>query len=133
MKKHESNHCQVLAEKVKEVVAEILSLPDRPRENYSVYISNRLNLNYTYVANVFSEMAGITIEHYIIDAKIKKAIGLLESGSYTISQVAQMLGYSSIGHFSNQFKKVTGKRPSEFLPGSSGIQNIGVDKLRSAS
>jgi YesN/AraC family two-component response regulator len=130
MKKYESDHCQVLAAKVKEVVSEILSLAERPRENYSVYISNRLNLNYTYVANVFSETEGITIEHYIIEERIKMAITLLESGFYSISEIAQMLMYSSIGHFSNQFKKVTGKRPSTFLADEPGIS---VDKLRAVS
>ena len=85
-----------------------------PTENYSKYISNQLFLNYTYIANVFSETEEITIEHFIIKHKIEKVKTLLQNSDHSVSQIADLLHYSSVGHLSNQFKKVTGQSPSEF-------------------
>ena len=104
----------ILSEQLKLLVFDMFR-PNQPiMENYSVYISNRMQLNYTYLANIFSELNGITIEHYIINQKLEVAKQLLLSGDYNIGEIADALNYSSIGHFSNQFKKVTGINPSEF-------------------
>jgi len=103
-----------LAEKIKHVVIDMLTSPESPRENYSNYISNRIGLNYVYLANIFSEFNNITIEHFIINQKIEKAKDLLLNTDYNIGQIADTLNYSSIGHFSNQFKKVLGINPTEF-------------------
>lgn len=105
---------EVLSEQVKYVVLDMLKSAEPPVENYSTYISSRLNLNYTYLANVFSESQGITIEHFIINQKIEKAKMLLLYEDHSIGQIAEILHYSSIGHLSNQFKKVTGMNPSDF-------------------
>lgn len=105
---------QILAEQVKHVVLEMLEKNQLPEENYSQFISKRLFLNYTYLANIFSETQGITIEHYIINQKIEKVKEYLLCSDYSISNIADLLGYSSIGHLSNQFKKVTGVNPTEF-------------------
>jgi YesN/AraC family two-component response regulator len=105
---------QVLSEQVKYIVMDMLKSTEPPTENYSNYISARLNLNYTYLANVFSEAQGITIEHFIINQKIEKAKMMLLYEEYSIGQIAALLHYSSIGHLSNQFKKVTGMNPSDF-------------------
>lgn len=104
----------ILAEKVKYLVYEMLNAPEPPEENYSNYISSRMFLNYTYLANMFSETQEITIEHFIINKKIEKAKELLLYSDHNISQIADALHYSSIGHLSNQFKKVTGYSPSEY-------------------
>jgi len=105
---------KILSEQVKHVVKEMLDSDQPPAENYSSHISAKLNLNYTYVANVFSEAQGITIEHFIINEKIEKAKQLFLYNDYGIGKVAELLHYSSIGHLSNQFKKVTGMNPTEF-------------------
>ena len=104
---------KILTEQVKYLVHDMIT-EDKPEENYSRYISKRLYLNYTYLANVFSETEGITIEHYIINQKIEKVKQLLLYSDHSISQIADITHYSSIGHLSNQFKKVTGVTPSEF-------------------
>ena len=92
----------------------MLDLNERPLQNYSAYIGYNLKHNYTYLANVFSETKGITIEHYIIEKKIDKAIVMLHDGSHSITQITGKLYYSSIGHFSNQFKKITGVSPTTY-------------------
>ncbi len=104
----------ILSEKVKHVIYQMLDEDRLPAENYSKFISNQLFLNYTYIANVFSETEGITIEHFIINNKIEKVKLLLQNTDNSISQIADILHYSSVGHLSNQFKKVTGQSPSEF-------------------
>jgi AraC-like DNA-binding protein len=104
----------ILAEQVKYLVHEMLERNEPPEENYSQYISSRLFLNYTYLANIFSETQGITIEHFIINQRIEKVKQLLLYSDHSISQIADIMHYSSIGHLSNQFKKVTGMNPSEF-------------------
>ena len=103
-----------LSERVRHIVREMLD-GDAPQENYSLYIGQRLGLNYTYIANAFSFSQGATIERLIISTRIEKAKQMLLTGRYAIGQVAEQLHYSSIGHFSNQFKRVTGKNPSAFL------------------
>lgn len=104
----------ILSEQVKYLAHEILERKEQPEENYSQYISSRLFLNYTYLANIFSETQGITIEHYIINLRIEKVKQLLLYTDNSISQIADIMHYSSIGHLSNQFKKVTGMNPTEF-------------------
>ena len=104
----------ILAEKVKHVVYSMLEGDTLPDENYSKYISTQLFLNYTYIANVFSETQGMTIEHFIIQEKIEKVKTMLQNSDHSIGHIADALHYSSVGHLSNQFKKVTGQSPSEF-------------------
>lgn len=104
----------ILAEKVKHLVYEMLKDEDAQKLNYSTFIATKLFLNYTYIANIFSETQGITIEHFIISQKIEKVKRLLENTDHNISEIADMLNYSSIGHLSNQFKKVTGQTPTDY-------------------
>lgn len=104
----------ILTEKVKHVIYEMLTTDTLPIENYSKYISGKLFLNYTYLANVFSETEGITIEHFIINNKIEKVKQYLQNTDHSVSHIADIMHYSSVGHLSNQFKKVTGQSPSEY-------------------
>ena len=83
-----------------------------PKQNFSDYISEKLGYDYTYLANTFSEVKGITIQHYIINHKIEKAKELLLYDELNLTEIAYKLNYSSVAHLSNQFKKVTGLSPS---------------------
>ena len=74
----------------------------------------KLNHNYTYLANLFSEVEGITIEHYIIIHKIEKVKELLVYDELSLTEISYKLHYSSVAHLSNQFKKITGLTPSFF-------------------
>ncbi|MEJ7677385.1 MAG: AraC family transcriptional regulator [Segetibacter sp.] len=103
----------ILFEKIKNVIIEMIHYADElPPTNFSDYLSEKLNYNYTYLSNLFSEIKGITIEHYIIAHKIERAKELLIYEGLTLTEIAYKLHYSSVAHLSNQFKKVTGLTPS---------------------
>jgi YesN/AraC family two-component response regulator len=104
-----------LIEKIKSSVFEMVLNTDKPlRTNFSIYLSTRLMYDYTYLANLFSSVQGITIEHFIIHHKIEKVKELLTLGQFTLTEISYKLHYSSVAHLSNQFKKVTGFTPSYF-------------------
>jgi len=77
-------------------------------------IGKEAGLSYQYVSTLFSSMQGITIEKYIIHQKIEKVKELLVYAELTLSEIAYSLGYSSVQHLSNQFKKITGLSPGYF-------------------
>ncbi|MFT4736389.1 MAG: YesN/AraC family two-component response regulator [Paraglaciecola sp.] len=103
----------ILIEKIKNTITEIIHYSDEvPRVNYSDYISEKLGYDYTYLANSFSEVKGITIQQFIIIHKIERVKELLIYDELNLTKIAQKLHYSSVGHLSNQFKKITGLTPS---------------------
>tara|TARA_B110000503_G_C7036714_1_gene366417 strand:- start:700 stop:1023 length:324 start_codon:yes stop_codon:yes gene_type:complete len=83
-----------------------------PKVNYSEYLSEKLNYDYTYLSNIFSEVKGITIQQFIIIHKIEKVKELLLYEELNLTQISQQLDYSSVAHLSNQFKKITGLTPT---------------------
>jgi AraC-like DNA-binding protein len=105
----------VLIEKINNVITEMIHYTDEvPKMNYSDYISEKLDYDYTYLSNLFSEVKGITIQQFIIVHKIERAKELLLYGELTLTEISYKLHYSSVAHLSNQFKKVTGLTPSHF-------------------
>src|SRR6187399_2956563 len=105
----------ILIEKIKNVIIEMIHYTDElPHVNYSDYISEKLNYDYTYLSNIFSEVKGITIQQYIINHKIEKVKELLLYDELNLTEIAYNLHYSSVAHLSNQFKKTTGLSPSYF-------------------
>lgn len=105
----------ILIEKIKNVVTEMIHYTDElPKVNFSEYLSEKLNYDYTYLSNIFSEVRGITIQQYIILHKIERAKELILYDELNLSEIAYKLHYSSVAHLSNQFKKVTGLSPSFF-------------------
>jgi AraC-like DNA-binding protein len=105
----------VLVEKIKNVIIEMVHYADeQPDIKNSVYISQKLNHDYTYLANLFSETSGTTIEHFIIMHKIEKVKELLIYHELNLTEIAYRLNYSSVAHLSNQFKKITGLTPTYF-------------------
>ena len=107
----------ILIERIKGVIIELVHYTDElPHINYSDYISEKLNYDYTYLANVFSEVKGTTIQQYIISLKIERVKELLMYDELNLTQIADLLNYSSVAHLSNQFKKITGRSPSFYKP-----------------
>jgi AraC-like DNA-binding protein len=105
----------ILIEKIKNVVVELVHYSeDRLEINFSDHLSQKLNQDYTYLANLFSESQGITIEHFHILHKIERVKELLIYDELNITEIAWKLDYSSVAHLSNQFKKITGLTPSFF-------------------
>jgi hypothetical protein len=105
----------ILIEKIKNVIIEMVHYEDEfPKIKNSDYISEKLNYDYTYLANLFSEATGTTIEHYIILHKIEKVKELLLYDELSLTEISYKLNYSSVAHLSNQFKKITGLTPSFF-------------------
>ena len=105
----------VLIEKIKNIIVEMIHYDDDwPKIKNSEFISSRLNHDYTYLANLFSETTGTTIENYIIAHKIEKVKELLLYDELNLTEISYKLNYSSVAHLSNQFKKITGLTPSYF-------------------
>ena len=105
----------ILIEKIKNVIVELVHYSEEPlNTNFSNYLASRLNYDYTYLSNLFSEVQGITIEHFMISHKIERVKELLVYDELTLSEIAYKLHYSSVAHLSKQFKKVTGLTPSHF-------------------
>jgi AraC-like DNA-binding protein len=103
----------ILIDKIKNVIIEMIHYSDEiPKVNYSDYISEKLGYDYTYLSNLFSEVKGTTIQHFIIDHKIEKAKELILYDELNLTEISYKLHYSSVAHLSNQFKKVTGHTPS---------------------
>ena len=107
-----NNKKNVLIESIINVVTEIINLSDdMSPENFTDFISKKLKYDYIYLAKVFSEEKGITPQQYIIIRKIEKVKELLRKNQLNVAEIAHKLHYSSAGHLSNQFKKVTGFTP----------------------
>ncbi|MBK8558350.1 MAG: AraC family transcriptional regulator [Lewinellaceae bacterium] len=103
----------ILIEKIKGVIVEMIHHSEElPKVNFSDYLSEKLGYDYTYLSNVFSEVKGITIQHYIIMHKIEKVKELLLYDELNLTEISYRLHYSSVAHLSSQFKKTTGLSPS---------------------
>lgn len=103
----------ILIESIKNVIIELIHYTDElPKLNYSDYISKKLGYDYTYLANTFSEVKGITIQQFIIIHKIERVKELLIYDELNLAEISYKLHYSSAAHLSNQFKKITGLTPS---------------------
>mgnify|MGYP003576660106 CR=1 FL=1 len=105
----------VLIEKIKKVIIESVHYSeDPPTVNFSDYLSQKLNHDYTYLANLFSEVQGTTIEKFLIAHKIERVKELLVYNELNLTEIAYQMHYSSVAHLSAQFKKVTGLTPTYF-------------------
>jgi len=109
------NKKSVLIQKIKNVIIELIHYSEEPLAiNFSDHLSQKLNHNYTYLANLFSEVQGTTIEKFIIAHKIERVKELLVYNELTLTEIAYLMHYSSVAHLSAQFKKITGLTPSHF-------------------
>ena len=105
----------MLIEKIKNVIIEMIHYKDEtPKMNFSDYLSGKLNYDYTYLANLFSDMQGITIEKFIIFHKIERIKELIIYDELSLKEIAWNMHYCSISHLSNQFKMITGLSPSHY-------------------
>jgi AraC-like DNA-binding protein len=105
----------VLIEKIINGIVEMVHYSEKmPKINYSDFISEKLNHDYTYLSNIFSEVKGITIQQFIINHKIERVKELLLYDELNLTEISYRMQYSSVAHLSNQFKKNTGLSPTHF-------------------
>lgn len=83
-------------------------------KKFSELIELEVRQDYHYLSSLFSSLESMTIEQYIILQKVERVKELLKYGEFTLSEISYKLGYSSVQHLSNQFKKVTGLSASKF-------------------
>ena len=105
----------IMVEKIKTIIIELVHFSeDQIKTNLSDYLCEKLNHNYTYLSNLFSEIKGTSIENFYLSNKIEKVKELLAYDELSLTEIAYKLHYSSVAHLSNQFKKMTGLTPSHF-------------------
>jgi AraC-like DNA-binding protein len=105
----------ILIEKIKNAIIEMVHHSDELiKINFSDFLSAKLNHDYTYLSNLFSEVQGTTIAQFVISHKVERIKELIIYDELNITEIAARMNYSSVAHLSNQFKKVTGLTPSHF-------------------
>lgn len=105
----------VLIQKIKTIIIELVHYSEEPLViNLSDHLSQNLHHDYTYLANLFSEVQGTTIEKFYISHKIERVKEFLVYNELTLTEIAYKMHYSSVAHLCTQFKKVTGLTPSHF-------------------
>lgn len=105
----------ILIERIKKVVVEMVYHSDEKiSTNFSLFLSEKLQHNYTYLANLFSTVQGITIEQFIISHKIERVKELIIYDELNLTEISYKMNYSSVAHLSHQFKKYTGLTPTHY-------------------
>jgi AraC-like DNA-binding protein len=106
---------KILAEKIQNIIISLFNSGDHKIiPNYSRYLSVKLNHDYKYLSNIFSEIKGTTIEQLYLTYMMEKAKELLVYTELTLSEIARKLNYGSVSQLSKQFRKITGLSPSHF-------------------
>ena len=108
------NRVNILLERVKNEITRLLQAAQPTNLKLSAHLSKVLEYNYTYLANIFSQEEGMTLEKYYITQRIERSKELMIYEDLSLTHIADELHYSSVSHFCLQFKKVTGLTPAEF-------------------
>jgi len=110
-----NNKKMILVERIKTLIIEKFHTREAEYSlKFSVYLSESLQYDYTYLANIFSEIEGATIERFYIFSRVERVKELMIYETLSIKEIAYQLNYSSVSHLCLQFKKVTGYTPSVF-------------------
>ena len=104
----------ILVQKIKETIIEMVYMENKPATSNSSYISDKLKQRYGYLSSLFSEVTYTSIENFIILQKTERAKQLIITNELTFTEIAYMLNFSSVAHFSTHFKSATGITPSTF-------------------
>jgi len=119
----------IVVERITTLIIELVHFNDEQiKTNLSDYLAEKLNHNYTYLSNLFSEVKGTTIEKFYLWNKLERVKELLVYDELNLTEIAWKLHYSSVAHLSNQFKKMTGLTPSHFK----NLKNKDQNSLRKA-
>jgi AraC-like DNA-binding protein len=116
----------ILVERVKCAIIELVHYTDEQiKVNLSDFLSEKLQYNYTYLANLFSELNGITIEKFYLTHKVEKVKEMIIYDELNLTEIAYKMHFSSVAHLSNQFKKFTGLTPTQFK----NLKNVSRETL----
>ncbi len=119
----------MLIQKIKDIIIELVHYSEEPLSiKFSEFLSHKLNYDYTYLANIFSEVQGTTIEKFFISHKIERVKELLVYDQQNLTEIAYLMHYSSVSHLSAQFKKVTGLTPT-FYKSIKDTKRRNIDEL----
>lgn len=109
------NHKSILVQKIKDAIIEMVYMDEKqPSLNVSDYLADKIGHSYGYIANLFSEITYTSIANFVILQKTERAKQMISTNNLSFSEIAWKLNYSSLAHFSNQFKNATGLTPSAF-------------------
>ncbi len=109
------NHKSILVQKIKDAIKEMVYLEDElPSSKISAHLAGKFNHSYGYLSNLFSEITYSSIEKFIILQKIERAKELIALDELNFTEITWKLNYSSVAHFSSQFKNATGLTPTAF-------------------
>lgn len=119
-----------IVERIKNIIVEMVHYSEElPRVKISIFLSKKLNHNYTYLSNLFKEVTGITIQHFIVLHKIEKVKELILYDELNLNEITDILHYSSVAHLSTQFKQITGVTPSDFKKKNFYKKRIMLEKI----
>lgn len=110
------NKKSAIVEQIKSSIISLVHGKDADEFNLklSAMLQEKLGLDYHYLTTLFSSVEGITIEKYAILQRIERVKELLMYDEKSLSEIAWEMGYSSVQHLSQQFKKITGLTPTQF-------------------
>jgi len=108
------NQKSMLVQKIKDTIIEMVHKENKLPISNSAYLSDKLKQRYGYLSSVFTEITYTSIENFILLQKAERAKQLISTDEFTFTEIAYTLNYSSVAHFSNQFKGITGITPSAF-------------------
>ncbi len=110
-----------IVEKIKNTIIALVHRGEEAQHlKLSALLEQKLQLDYHYLSSLFSSVEGVTIEKYFIAQRVERIKELLSYDELSLGEIADQVGYSSVQHLSQQFKKVTGFTPSAYrqLPGN---------------
>ena len=109
------NEKSIQVQKIKDTIVDMVNMEDKlTTSKISAYLSNKLGHSYGYISTLFSDVTYTTIEKYIILQRVERSKQLISTNNLTFTEISWKLNYSSVAHFSTQFKNATGLTPSAF-------------------